>query len=411
MARERRRDLSAADQLDRQLAVTSPRGWIALLSIFAIVGGVCVWSVVGEFSTYVEARGLLLNRDGRVVDASASGRGRLDTVLVEVGDEVERDAVIALIANEELAEQHASLTALIGERKQALEALREALAEEEEIASANNARRRNHLDELEITAREALGVAEDSYDSTNRLYDEGIVSRLELLRSQQEFNQAQRSLIDISRERDSLEAVEVAQKNENAARIRETQAQVQAAERQAAELETLLAAENVLAPESGQIIEVKASPGALVVAGQAVVSIRTGADELDVLLYVPPAASDQVEVGMESLVSPVTVRREEYGAIRGTVDSIASFPVSFDGMVAVLQNENLALTFSENGPPYAGRISLLPDPETASGFVWTSPRASNQTVAAGTLVSVEIKTRSQPPITLAIPLLRELVGI
>ena len=407
----RRRDQSSADRLDRMLVVTSAKGWIALLSILVIVIGFGAWSFVGEYSTYVEARGLLLSRDGRVVDAIATGRGRLDAITVDAGDEIEKDAVVALIVNEELAEQYANILALIDERLIALDSLRSAIAEEEKIAHTNNERRRTSLDDLEITAQAMLDVARASFDGTEQLYEEGIVSRLELLRAQQEFNQAQRSSIEFNRERGSLEAVEISQKNENAARIREMQAQVQAAERQARELEILMTAGKVVAPVSGQVIEVKAATGSLVIPGQAVASIRTGADELDVLLYVPPSAGEQIEVGMESLVSPVTVRRQEFGAIRGVVETISSFPVSFEGMVAVLQNQNLARTFSEDGPPYAGRISLLSDPATASGFVWTSPRASSQTLAAGTLVSVEVKTRSQPPITLAIPLLREWLGI
>ena len=352
-----------------------------------------------------------MGRDGNVVDAVATGRGRLEFFSVEVGEEIEKDAVVARIANEELAERYANVLALIDERAAALEALKAAVAEEEEIALANNTRRRERLDDLETAAREVLTVAEASFTGTDQLYEEGIVSRLELLRAQREFNQAQRDLIELNRERDALDAVEVTRENENEARIREMQAQVQAAERRAGELETLLIGGKVVAPVSGQVIEIKAAAGSVVVPGQAVASIRTGAEELDVLLYVPAAASEQVETGMESLVSPATLRREEFGAIRGTVESISTFPVSFEGMVAVLQNQNLARTFSEDGPPYSGRVSLLPDPGTASGFLWTSPNTASQTLTAGTLVSVEIKTRSQPPITLVIPLLRELLGI
>ena len=129
------------------------------------------------------------------------------------------------------------------------------------------------------------------------------------------------------------------------------------------------------------------------------------------LLYVPPDEGKKVEAGMQALVSPATVRREEFGAIRGTVASLSLFPVSFEGMVAVLQNPSLARSLSSDGPPYAGRIALLSDPTTASGFAWTSPKAANQKPTAGTLASVEIKTRSQPPITLAVPLLKELLGL
>lgn len=401
----------SAEDLDRMLHATSPRGWIALLAILFLVAGVGAWSVLGEYSTYARANGLLLSRDGRLVDAVATGRGRLDAIVVGVGDEIGKDTVVALISNEELSEQYSGVLALVDERSEALEALREALAEEEAITRANHARRRERLDDLEANAREILEVAELNYNGSESLFAQGIISRIELLRSQREYNEADRVLIELNRERDNLEAIAVTQQNENAVRVREMQAQVLAAERQARELAIRLAAERVLAPSPGQVVEIKASPGSLVAPGQAVLSIRTGPSELDVALYVPPTVGSQIEAGMEALVSPDTVRREEFGSVRGVVESISSFPVSFEAMVAVLQNQNLALTFSESGPPYFGRISLLEDPSTASGFVWTSPRGSTQALSAGTLVSVEIKTRSQPPITLALPLLREILGI
>lgn len=194
-------------------------------------------------------------------------------------------------------------------------------------------------------------------------------------------------------------------------RVREMDALLQAARRQVTELESQLEAEEVLSPVSGQIIEIKGAIGTEVNPGTAIASIRSGPAQLGVLLYVPPTHGSQVSAGMQALVSPTTVRREEFGAIRGTVEFVAPFPSTLEGMVAVLQNQSLALSFSEDGPPYAGRIVLASDPTTKSGFEWTSPRAANQTVSAGTLASVEIKTRSQAPITLAIPLLREWLGM
>ena len=172
-----------------------------------------------------------------------------------------------------------------------------------------------------------------------------------------------------------------------------------------------MAAGRVRAPVSGQVIEIKVATGAIVTAGTPVASIRTGTTEIEVLLYVSPAEGKQVKAGMQALVSPAAVRREEFGAVRGTVESLSSFPVSFDGTVAVLQNESLAQSFFRDGPPYSGRIALIPDPTTTSGFAWTSPKGATQTLAPGTLASIEIKSRSQPPITLAIPLLKELLGL
>lgn len=399
------------ERLDRMLSVTQARGWIALLAILVVAAAVGVWSVVGEVATYVEAHGFLLNRGGKVVDAVATGPGRLRTVAVSVGDEVEKDALVALVANEELATRYASARAVVVERARALDALKAEVAAESRIASENSARRRKRLDELEATTLEMLDIARANLENSRRLFERRIVSRLSLENTQKEFNESRRVLLDLGRERDTLEANEIRRRNENATRIREMTARVESAKHQARELEVLVAAEQVLAPVSGQVIEIKAASGAIVDSGTAVASIRTGTTELEALLYVPPAEGKQVEAGMPALVSPAAVRREEFGAIRGRVESLSPFPVSFEGMVAVLQNRELAQSFFSDGPPYAGRIVLVPDPTTASGLAWTSPKAAGQTLAPGTLASVEIKTRSQPPITLAIPLLKEFLGL
>ena len=393
------------------LSVTRARGWIALLSILVVAVAVGVWSVVGEIATYVEANGFLLNRGGRVVDAVATGSGRLHTIAVSVGDEVEKDALVALVANEELSARYTSALASVVERARALDALKADVTAESRIASENNTRRRKQLDELEATALDMLDIARANLENSKQLFEQRIVSRLSLESTQRELNEARRGLLDLGRERDTLEANEIRYRNENATRIREMTARVESAKHQARELEVLVAAERVLAPVSGQVIEIKAASGAIVNSGTAVVSIRTGTTELELLLYVSPTEGKQVEAGMPALVSPAAVRREEFGAIRGRVESLSSFPVSFEGMVAVLQNRELAQSFFSDGPPYAGRIALIPDPTTASGLAWTSPKAASQTLAPGTLASVEIKTRSQAPITLAIPALKEWLGV
>ena len=400
-----------SEQLDRALSVTSAKEWVALLAILAVAVAVVVWSVVGEVATYVEARGLLLSRGGNVVDAVAAGPGRLSMISVAVGDEIEENAVVALIINEEISARSASARVLVEERSRALGDIEAVVAEESAIVRANNARRRNQLDELVATAVEMVRLKQARLDNHRQFLEEGLVARVELERTQQEFNEARRVLLDLARDRDALEANEIRFTHENSTRIREARSELEVAQFQARETDALVAASSVVAPVSGEVIEIKVAHGAMVGPGTAVVSIRSGPTNLELLFYVPPDASDQVEVGMQAHVVPVTVRREEFGAIRGTVASLSSFPASIEGAVAVLQNRNLAESFFKDGPPYAGRIALVPDPTTASGFSWTSSKAAGQTVGAGTLASVEIKTRSQPPITLAIPLLKDLLGL
>ena len=157
--------------------------------------------------------------------------------------------------------------------------------------------------------------------------------------------------------------------------------------------------------------EIKAQVGAVLEAGQAVLGIETGGESLDVLIYVAPTDGKRVKAGMQVQVSPVTVRPVEFGSLTGVVESISEFPVSLDGMTALLQNEDLAMTFSSGGPPYAGRVVLTPDSTTTSGFAWTSPRGADVDITAGMLAEVEIEIERQPPVALVMPLLKEKFGL
>ena len=163
--------LTTPERLDRMMSVTRARGWIALLAILVVAAAVCVWSVVGEVATYVEADGFLLNRGGKVVDAVSSGPGRVRTIAVSVGDEVEKDALVVLVANEELEARYASALASVEERARALDALKAEIAAESRIASENRARRRKHLDELEATALDMLDVARANLENSRQLFE------------------------------------------------------------------------------------------------------------------------------------------------------------------------------------------------------------------------------------------------
>ena len=139
------------------------------------------------------------------------------------------------------------------------------------------------------------------------------------------------------------------------------------------------------------------------------ISIETGGEGLGVLIYVPPVDGKRVEAGMPTLVSPATAPHEEFGYMIGTVESLSEFPASLNGMIAVLQNEDLARTFSKAGPPYPGRVALTLDPSTASGFAWTSPQAAGIDITPGTLAEVEVSTQS--PAELVLPWFKETFGL
>ena len=403
--------LSTPERLDLTLYVTTPKGWVALVALLAMAAAIVVWSVKGEVSTFVEADGILLSRGGTVVDAVSSGMGTLTRVVPAVGALVREGALVAEVTNREAMELYRSARALVDERARALEDYEAAGAAEDALIEQNVARQRERLEQIEGANRQSVAAARERLRDHRQLFEERVATRADVDRSQQDLDFARRELFATLRDRDDLESQELQRQNERKRRIAQLESLLHAAERQVEETRARLDTLRVLAPVSGRMTEVKASIGTVLAPGQPVVSIRTGEEALGVLVYIRPADGKRVEAGMEALVTPATVRREEYGALKGRVESVSAFPVSAEGMLAVLQNAGLVRTFSANGPPYSGRIVLEADPSTASGFAWTSPRAVGRTLSSGTLAGIEVKVESQAPVTLVVPLLKKKFGL
>ena len=402
--------VSAPEKLDRSLTVTTSRSWLALATFMAMTALVVAWSIFGEVSTYVPAQGILLNQGGKIVDAPSTSVGTLTRILHGVGDTVEKDDPVAESVNTVRREEYRSAMALVAEREQALQALRQSLQAEAKLFSRSTRSQRRRLARLEHNGRRALKAARKRWEDYRRLFEKKLETKTVVDRSRLDYDRAQRELFTILRERDKLEAGELQRIHKGKTRLIEMESRLLSAKRQANELASQLATQRILAPVAGRITEIKVPIGALLEPGQSVVSIRTGVERLGALMYIPPADGKRVQEGMAVLLSPASLRREKFGSLKGLVESVSEFPISRDGMIAVLQNSELASTFSGEGSPYVSRVTLVPDPSTASGYAWTSPKASSVTVTSGTLATAEIKVDSQPPIALVVPLLRKLFG-
>ena len=403
--------LGTSEHLDRALYVTTAKAWLALCVLVVMTVAVIVWAVFGEVATYVEAKGIFLSREGMVFDAASSGGGKLARIVSAVGDEVTKGDLVAEISAAETMERYLSAVALADERKRTLQERKAEAKAENALAAQNIANQRDRLEELERTGRAMVAKSRERLQSDRELLAQGIVDRMTVDRSEQAFDLAQRNLFDALRRRDALEADDLRRSNALKASVTSAKADLLAAERQAVELAALIETWHIRAPVAGRVTEIKAQVGATLAPGQPVLSIETGGEGLDVLIYVPPVDGKRVEAGMPALVSPTTARHEEFGYMIGTVKGLSEFPASLNGMIAVLQNQDLARTFSHGGPPYPGRVALALDPSTASGFAWTSPQAAGVVITPGTLATVEVVVSTQPPAALVVPWLRESLGL
>lgn len=409
--RDKVEKLGTPELLDRALYVTTPKEWLALLALTVMLGAAVAWAVMGEISTYVRAQGIFISRGGMIQDVVAPAPGRLARIVPEVGADVEEGSLIAEISDAETLQRYHGAVAFAKESALTLKVLREQAREENEVAADNLTRQRVRLDELEATGRTMVESLEERLREDREMLRQGFADRGALDQTEQSLDLARRNLFDVLRRRDDIESTELRRKNSLEAMVTAAEADYLAARNRVGELEALLDSWRVEAPVSGRVIERKAQLNSIVHAGQPLLGIETAAEGIDVLVYVSPVDGKRVEADMPVLVSPAPYRRERFGSLTGVVENIAEFPSSLEGMIAVLRNEELARTFSESGPPYPGRVALTADASTASGFAWTSPRATDLEITAGTLAEIEIEVDNQPPMALVVPWVRETFGL
>jgi HlyD family secretion protein len=167
----------------------------------------------------------------------------------------------------------------------------------------------------------------------------------------------------------------------------------------------------VISPIEGRVLEVKVSSGSVLAVGTPVVAIESEGTELEALVYIPAERGKNVKPGMQVSIEPSTVKREEFGTMVGTIVTVSDFPITPQGMAAVLHNDSLVSRFSHDGAPYAARVILQQDSATVSGYHWAVGQGPPVHLTSGTLTRAEVTTRNQRPLDLVLPLIKRLTGI
>ena len=111
--------------------------------------------------------------------------------------------------------------------------------------------------------------------------------------------------------------------------------------------------------------------------------------------------------GMEAMVYPSTVNRQEYGHIKGTVLEVSDYVISSEEMANQIGDNSLVQMFQQKGPVVRVLCELEKDNSTVSGYRWSSEKGAEVEVPEGTIVSVDVVTDYKAPISMVIPYLKE----
>lgn len=158
----------------------------------------------------------------------------------------------------------------------------------------------------------------------------------------------------------------------------------------------------------GRVLEIGVDVGNLVQPTTSIVTIEHTDKPLEAVIYLPSHLGKQIQVGMKAEIEPVTVSKQNFGYMIGTVSSVAPFPSSQQGMARLLGNDALVQTLfrASGGSPLEVHVTLVEDQSTVSHFKWSSGGGPNIEITSGTLIANEIIIFEQRPLSLVLPVLR-----
>jgi HlyD family secretion protein len=403
--------LSSPEQIDRLLNVTSGRAWLALAAAGALLSAAIAWGYLGSATTTAKGQGAII-RSGGVQNIVALAPGQVLQVTAAVGGHVRTGDAIAVVAQPAMLDRIRSAEGTIHDlEQQRTEALgAHAGASKLQLASIEQQRASLERGIRDLEAEAALVRQEIAVDQ--ELLAKELITKQQVNATQQRLasletgmqeKRAQIAQLDTARFRAEREGRddEVSISNRIAAARRDLEALRREMEQTS----------KVRSPYSGQVVEMKVGAGSLVQAGTPILSLQPEVVKLEALLYIPTDQAKETAPGMEAEISPASIRREEYGFIRGKVTFVSDYPATEAALQRVFENGPLERALTGGAPVTEVHVEMEPDPSTPSGFRWSSRTGAPVQLSGGTMISGEIVTRDQKPITLVIPFVKEKLGI
>ena len=402
--------LNSPERLDELLRITSPRGWIALLSLALVILTALAWGIYGTISTKVEGSGIFIDPEG-VHPVISLGSGRLSSIRVKVGDIVEVGQLVATMTNPDVQKQ-------LDNQKIMLSALETEYAQEKNLMEKESeskrrvlgAQRDNITSSIKIQDSKAKWL-KDRLSAYEDLFSEGYVlkqnvvqTRLDLdntmLESEKLQNELGNNHLQEVELQESLQQRIFKQKFD----IAQAKGKVELLERQLEE------STQVFSPIKGTVISLEAMEESMIQTGMTILNVEPLEPGLKVFMSVSAMKGKKIQPGMTAEITPTTVKREEYGYIFGTVIDISEFPITADSLMRLFNNRSFVEDAIRLGPLTSVNIEPVKDTTTRSGFKWSSQKGARVLVTVGTLCSGEVVVKLQSPISLVIPKLKEWIG-
>lgn len=402
--------LNSPERLDELLRITSPQGWIGLVSVALVILAALAWGIFGTIPTKVNGVGIFMDPGG-IHPVVAMGSGRLRSINVKIGDAVEVGQLVAVMTNPEIQKQLDNqkilLSALEAEYAQEKDLIeREAESKKKVLA----AQRENINNSVKIQESKARWLG-DRLKAYEELFEQGYVLKQNVVQTRLELDNTMLEAEKLKSELGSNHLQEVELQESVQQRIFKQRFDIDQAKGKQELLERQLEdSTKVFSSINGTVISLEAMEESIIQAGATILNLEPFQLDLTVFMTVSAMKGKKVLPGMTAEITPSTVKREEFGYVYGTVKDISEFPVTAESLMRLFNNRSFVDDAVRFGPLTSVDVELVKDPSTRSRFKWSSHKGARIPITVGTLCTGEIVVRLQSPISLVVPKLKEWIG-
>ena len=393
--------LASPERLDVLMQVTSPVGWIAIATVLGILVGAITWSVVGSIPERLDAQGILM-RGGGLREVKATTDGVLTKFDLKVNDTIKNDELIGEVSAGVQADD--SSKAARAKLDAAMRELQMGSIDDQSAKGTLTSQKINYQAELDRSNAELVKFNEDLAGARDRL-SKGLITKSRVDGLELQVSGKQSQITSLKNQISNLDA-QIRSIDE---RIRPRQRAVDAAKLELEQtLHTVAEVTRINASVEGRVVEVKKSVGDRVRNGEVVAIVEPPSSTLEPVVYVNSSSGKRIKPGMEAQISPSTVKREEYGFMKGTVRSVGEYPVTPDAAMSVIANTALVQELLGSSAKLEMRAALMPDSKAPSGFAWSSSVGPPFKVDTGTRVTVSVVVDRKRPISYVLPLFKNM---
>jgi len=414
------------DQLDALVRVTTIQGWMYLATLFVVFAAASTFALVYEVPRKVNGEGILLTEKDTLTHVRAQATGRLVDLRVKLGDWVAPDKLIGEIAQNDLSDAIGEAESKLDDLKREDRELTEFEKEERQKKDAAIAQVKQAVDQSQENAQDKLRIARQVLESTDRLRRQKHLGDLDVLESRQKYYEikddwfkGESRKAELKLEHVTADLARRRMQLERSIKIRLVETKL-ALDRAKWERTS-----RVVSQSRGRVAQILSARGELVHEGSPIVLLHAPKEEqgtddsgpqYDSIVFVPAGEGKKIEVNDKVEVSPATVKREEYGFIKGKVVAVSELPATKLAMEAALAHPELVETFLKRYSPgvllrlHVKLEEVEPRPDSQNHFRWSSSSGSRQPLKTGTMCQAAIVVGKRKLISLILPWTKTLVG-